>query len=326
MSGAPERTLALLSLLQSPRSWRGEELAQRLEVTTRTVRRDVDRLRELGYRIQAVKGPDGGYRMESGTELPPLRFDDDQAVAIAIALRHSAAAGVEMGDAAHRALATVRQVMPSRLRHRIDGIRFDNSVHPTGVDSTGVTPAVVEAVSEAVRRRMTLRFGYRDPDSPSRRTQPHGVVARNGRWYLVAWDLDRDDWRTFRLDRMTPRLPTGPAFEARGIPTGTATGFLASRSKGSAHDDAWPCVGEVVIDLPVIDVARWVHDGEVEALSAHSTRVTLGSWSWAGVIAAVVRFDAGFRVLGPDELLRAARELETRLAAARTPRDGVPTG
>ncbi|MBB1032103.1 transcriptional regulator [Dietzia sp. SLG310A2-38A2] len=326
MTGAPERTLALLSLLQSPRSWRGEELAQRLEVTTRTVRRDVDRLREMGYRIQAVKGPDGGYRMESGTELPPLRFDDEQAVAIAIALRHPAATGVEMGDAAHRALATVRQVMPSRLRHRVDGIQFDGAPDPTGVAPTSVAPDVVEAVSEAVRTRMTLRFGYRDPDAPSRRTQPHGVVARNGRWYLVAWDLDRDDWRTFRLDRMTPRTPTGPAFESRAVPTGTPTGFLASRSKGSAHDDGWPCVGEVEIDLPVADVARWVLDGEVVALSTHSTRVTIGSWSWAGVIAAVVRFDAGFRVLGPDGLLRAARELEARLAGVQTPRDGVPNG
>ena len=197
MTGSSSRMLALLSLLQTQRDWPGQVLADRLDVTPRTVRRDVDRLRELGYRISAIKGPDGGYRLAAGSELPPLLFDDEQAVAIAVALQSVPATGIDIDEGAARALATVRQVMPSRLRHRVDGIRF------TGVENeTRVDPAVLEAVSAAVRDRHVLRFDYGGHDRPARRTEPHNVVAREGRWYLLAWDLEADDWRTFRLDRM----------------------------------------------------------------------------------------------------------------------------
>ncbi len=156
--------LALLSLLQSRRDWPGQALADRLQVTTRTVRRDVDRLRELGYSIAAAKGPDGGYRLAAGSELPPLLFDDEQAVAIAVALQSSSSTGVDLDDAAARALTTVRQVMPSRLRHRIDGIRFTDTGPALRVD-----PKVLETVSAAVRDRRTFRFDYgEDTDRPPR--------------------------------------------------------------------------------------------------------------------------------------------------------------
>ena len=147
--------LALLSLLQSRRDWPGSVLADRLEVSPRTVRRDVDRLRELGYVITAVKGPDGGYRLAAGSELPPLLFDDEQAVSIAVALQSMRSSGVDLDVAAERALRTVRQVMPSRLRHRIDSIRFLDSGSRTRVD-----PKVLEAVSTATREHTTLRFDY----------------------------------------------------------------------------------------------------------------------------------------------------------------------
>ncbi len=312
VTGTPERTLELLSLLQVPRSWPGDELARRLEVTTRTVRRDIDRLRGMGYRIEADKGPDGGYRMGAGADLPPLRFDDEQAVALAICLRSAPVSGVGIEDAAHRALATVRQVMPSRLRHRIDRIEL-TGVPRTAAGASRVAPEVLEAVSEAVSAGMTLRFGYPDPDSVSRRVQPHGVVARNGRWYLVAWDLEKDDWRTFRLDRMSPRTPTGPAFTPRPVPTGSPAGFLASRAKGSSGSDEWPCVGRVEIDLPAAQVLTWIPDAEVEVMTPGTARAGIGSWSWAGVLAAVLRLDADFRILGPDALLSAGRDLGDRL-------------
>jgi predicted DNA-binding transcriptional regulator YafY len=304
--------LALLSLLQTPWDWPGQVLAERLEVSPRTVRRDVDRLRELGYRIGAVKGPDGGYRLAAGSELPPLLFDDDQAVAIAVALQTVPSSGIDIDEGAARALATVRQVMPSRLRHRVDGIRFTGTENTTRVD-----PAVLEAVSAAVRDRVVLRFDY-DPaqDRPARRTEPHAVVAREGRWYLLAWDLEADDWRTFRLDRMHPRIPTGPSFTPRPLPAADAETYLAAQAKGSATEDRWPCVGEVVIALPARDIAPWVGDGELEELADGSCRVTIRSWSWTGVLASVARFDASFTVVGPPALREAAALLAERFAAA----------
>jgi predicted DNA-binding transcriptional regulator YafY len=304
--------LALLSLLQTPRDWPGQVLADRLQVSPRTVRRDVDRLRELGYRIGAIKGPDGGYRLAAGSELPPLLFDDDQAVAIAVALQTVPSSGIDIDEGAARALATVRQVMPSRLRHRVDGIRFTGAQNTTRVD-----PAVLEAASAAVRDRVVLRFDYGPAqDRPARRTEPHAVVAREGRWYLLAWDLEADDWRTFRLDRMHPRIPTGPSFTPRPAPAADAETYLAAQAKGSATEDRWPCVGEVVIALPARDIAPWVGDGELEELADGSCRVTIGSWSWTGVLASVARFDAAFTVLGPPALREAATALAKRFAAA----------
>lgn len=310
---ASSRMLALLSLLQSRRDWPGAVLAARLGVSPRTVRRDIDRLRELGYRIGAIKGPDGGYRLAAGAELPPLLFDDDQAVAIAVALQGMAASGMDLDEAAERALATVRQVMPSRLRHRIDGIRFAGRESPIRVQR-----AVLEAASAAVRDHQVLRFDYGNADAAPRRTEPHGVVARHGRWYLVAWDLDRDDWRIFRLDRMTPRVPTGPTFEPRELPAVDARAYVDARAKGS-DGSGWPCVGEVALRLPAAEVVRWVDDGEVRPLTDDTCAVTIGSWSWAGVLAAVARFDAPFTIIGPAELAHAAASLSARLAAAAPP-------
>ncbi|WP_086521384.1 helix-turn-helix transcriptional regulator [Clavibacter michiganensis] len=323
MIGSSSRMLSLLSLLQTRRDWPGRILAERLEVTPRTVRRDVERLRELGYEIRSVKGPDGGYRLAAGAELPPLLFDDEQAVAIAVALQAAPAMGVDVDEAAARALATVRQVMPSRLRHRIDGIRFTGAEPEPGPGAEPrVDPAVLEAVSAAVRDRLTLRFDLLDrvgQEGPPRRVQPHAIVARRSRWYLVAWDLDRDDWRTFRLDRMLPRTPTGPRFAPRELPAADARTFLAARAKGSASEDRWPCMGEVLVELPARAVAPWIGDGEMEEVSATSTRITVGSWSWTGVLAAVARFDAPFSVIGPEELREAAGVLAARLGSAQEP-------
>lgn len=317
--------LALLSLLQTPRDWPGAQLAERLGVSPRTVRRDVDRLRELGYRIGAIKGPDGGYRLAAGSELPPLLFDDEQAVAIAVALQSAPASGVDLTDAAARALATVRQVMPSRLRHRIDGIRFTSAPGSAGTGAEGaVEPEVLDAVSAAVRDRRTLRFDYagaagdsasRPDDTAPRRTEPHAIVARDGRWYLLAWDQEREDWRIFRLDRVTPRIPTGPVFERRPLPMGDAATYLAASFRGSERSVGWPCVGTVELTLPPGRVAPWMGDGEVMPIGEDACRLTIGSWSWMGVLAQAARFDAPFAVIGPDPLRDAAATLAERLAA-----------
>lgn len=312
--------LALLSLLQARRDWPGHELAERLEVTTRTVRRDIDRLRALGYSITSSKGPDGGYRLDSGSELPPLLLDDEQAIALAVGLQYASLSGVDIAEAADRALATVRQVMPSRLRHRVDAVRF---VGPSA--DVSVAPEVLEQVSRAVGAGVTLRFDYGDGSGPTRLVEPHGLVARNARWYLVAWDLDRSDWRTFRLDRMSPRGTAGRPFPSRPIPTGDAASFVAARAKGSDAADRWPCVGSFEIELPARAVAGWLPDAEVAESGPNRSLVTAGSWSWIGLLAMIVRFGAPFRIVGPTDLIEESRRLAARLQAGVPPDPIRPT-
>lgn len=246
----------------------------------------------------------------SVTDLPPLLFDDDQAVAIAVALQSVASAGVDLEDAAARALSTVRQVMPSRLRHRIDAIRFSGAAAPTTVD-----PAVLEAVSRAVVDRLTLRFDYSGDDLPPRRTEPHALVARNGRWYLVAWNIDRGEWRSYRVDRIVPKSP-GPRFAPRSIPTGDARTFLDARFKGSSQADRWPCYGEFLLDVPAGQIAPRLDDGELEQVTDTTTRVRVGSWSWAELMAWILRFDAPFTIVGPEPFVRASSVFADRIVAA----------
>ncbi|MEW1720312.1 WYL domain-containing protein [Streptomyces sp. NPDC093109] len=317
------RLLSLLSLLQARRDWPGALLAERLDISPRTVRRDVDRLRELGYPVVAFKGPDGGYRLDAGADLPPLLFDDEQAVALAVALQIATTTGAGIEEAAVRALTTVRQVMPARLRHRIDTFRV------TAVDGPGdrtrpqADSGVLMALGAAVHAREELRFDYASVNPPGadddnvrtgpRRTQPHHLVTWGARWYLVAWDLDRDDWRVFRADRVTPRIPTGPRFTPRELPGGDVAAFVTSRFQGST---GWPCRGEVILDLPAAVVSRYARDGLVEELGPDRCRLVLGSWSWPGLAAAIGRYDADIEVVGPVELKDAFAHLARRYANA----------
>jgi predicted DNA-binding transcriptional regulator YafY len=316
------RLLRLLSLLQARRDWPGDLLADRLEVSARTVRRDVDRLRELGYPVRATKGPDGGYRLDAGSDLPPLLFDDEQAVAVAVALQTATTSVAGIEDAALRALSTVRQVMPARLRGRVDALQV------TTVERTGWRPPKVDterliAVGTAVRAREVLRFDYEPaagsppaPENgfvPPRRVEPHHVVTWGGRWYLVAWDLDRADWRTFRVDRMTPKTPTGPRFTPRELPAADVATFISERFRRPA----WPVEGEALLDAPAADVARWLRgDAVVEELGPGRCRVVLGSWSWTGLAATLGMLDVDIEIVGPPELRDAARRLSQRYAAA----------
>ncbi|GAA2360303.1 WYL domain-containing protein [Saccharopolyspora halophila] len=307
------RLLSLLSLLQARRDWPGALLAERLQVSDRTVRRDVDRLRELGYPIGTIKGPDGGYRLEAGSNLPPLLFDDEQAIALTIALRSATTAGAGIEEAAERALATIRQVMPSRLRNRIDSLQVTaverRTAHRVGSE-------VLMALSAAVNAREQLRFDHAGSEHP-RRVHPHHLVTWGGRWYLVAWDLDRGDWRTFRADRITPRIPTGPRFVPRELPEGDVATFIRNRFQG---DETWPCQGEVVLGLPAAAVARYSHDGIVEEVDPETCRLTLGSWSWRSLAAEFAKYDVDIEVVGPPELREAFAQLADRFArAAGTP-------
>ncbi|MFD2792238.1 helix-turn-helix transcriptional regulator [Promicromonospora vindobonensis] len=327
------RLLALLSLLQARRDWPGQLLADRLGISHRTVRRDVDRLREMGYRIETTMGPDGGYHLDAGSELPPLLFDDDQAIALAVALQTAPLAGAGIEEAAGRALTTMRQVLPSRLRHRLDTVQVTTLPARSPGAAAPVTPGVLVALSAAVGSREVLRFdhsghglradgaGPAAPPAP-RRVEPHHVVASGGRWYLVAWDLERDDWRVFRADRITPRVPTGPRFVPRTVPGGSVRDFVSARFKGSDRGDTWPCQGRVVIHLPAADVLPFAGDGTVEDLGPERCALELGSWSWVALAASLGRFDAAVDVVGPPALAEAFGRLAERYAttasAART--------
>jgi predicted DNA-binding transcriptional regulator YafY len=312
------RLLALLSLLQARREWPGPLLAERLEVSPRTVRRDVERLREMGYRVRSTRGLDGGYRLEAGTRLPPLLLDEEQAVALAVALGAAATSGAEVRDGAERALATLRHVLPEALRRRADALEAATTA---GAPGAAVPAAVLDQVAAAVRDRVSLRLDHRAPGvepvaGPPRRVEPHHLLARGGRWYLVGWDLDRGDWRTFRLDRVQLRTPDGPRFEPRDVPGGDVAAFVTARFRGHDGGDGWPCRGEVVVHLPVARVAPFVDDGEVEPIGPDRCRVRAGSWSWTALAASLGRFDADLEVVGPDELRSACGALAARLARA----------
>ncbi|MFJ2954878.1 helix-turn-helix transcriptional regulator [Streptomyces sp. NPDC087270] len=331
MQKTSSRLLTLLSLLQARREWSGADLAERLEVTVRTVRRDVDRLRALGYPVAAAKGPAGGYRLEPGSHLPPLLFDDEQVIALAVALQTTAHRA--LAEDAGRALATIRHVLPPRLRQRVDALHVTvagppgppGSAGPSGPETSA--PAedleVLTVLSAAIQRHEELRLDYaphRDAAPQRRRVQPHHIVAWRTRWYLLAWDLDRDDWRIFRTDRLTPRAPTGPRFAPRQVPGHDVSTFVAGRFRGSdGTGAAWPCQGEVVIDLPATKVAPYADDGTVEPLGPARCRLVAGSWSWTALAAGLGRFDADLHVVGPPALRRACATLARRYAGAAAP-------
>ncbi len=224
----PARLLTLLSLLQTPREWPGGELADRLGVSRRTVRRDIDRLRDLGYPVQATLGADGGYRLVAGKAMPPLVLDDEEAVAIAVGLRAGAGHAVEgVEEASVRALAKLEQVLPSRLRHRVSTLQAATTPLTSG-DGASIAPETLTVMASTVAGRERLRFAYRAKDgTESRRlTEPYRLVSTGRRWYLVAYDLDRGDWRTFRVDRVSEPFATGARFAPRELPTGNAAEYL----------------------------------------------------------------------------------------------------
>ncbi len=252
-------------------------------------------------------------------------------MALAVALQVAAATGAGIEEDAARALATVRQVMPARLRRRVDTLRVTTVERSTARPNAQVGSGVLMALSAAVHAREVLRFDYAPASppgagggeepaaAPPRRAQPHHLVTWGGRWYLVAWDLDRGDWRTFRADRITPRSPTGPRFTPRELPGGDVAAFVTARFRGSGDTGGpgdWPCRGEVILHLPAADVYRYAGDGLVEELGPNRCRLTVGSWSWPGLAAAIGRFDADIEAVSPPELKRAFAHLARRYARA----------
>ena len=291
------RLLKLLGLLQSRREWSGEELASRLGVTTRTVRRDVDKLRSLDYPVHASMGTSGGgYRLGSGARLPPLLLDDDEAVAVAVGLR--TASGIEnIGETAVRALLKVEQVLPSALRHRVAALEIATVPH-TGTPPT-VDASLLTLVGTACRDRQRIRFSYvgHSGEESQREAEPHRLVTWGRRWYLVAWDVLRDDWRTFRLDRMSVRTPFGARFTPREIPGGDAGAFVASRVA-----DRWPVQGVVRLSVPASAAEEWRSYGEVFAVDETSCHVRVGGETMDDVVFMLASITVEFEVVSPPEL------------------------
>ena len=315
MANTSSRTLRLLSLLQTHRYWPGAELADRLGVSPRTLRRDVDRLRELGYPVEAQRGVDGGYQLAAGAALPPLVLDDDEAVALAVGLLAAAQSPVEgTAESSVRALAKVVQVMPKRLRRRADALR--SAIQPMAWDtaSAAIDADVLTIAAQACRDTVQLAFDYVAADGrrTERRVDPHRLVTVGRRWYLVAYDVTRHDWRSFRLDRMA-RATAGQPFAPRRLPAKDAAAFvrdgLANAPKQNVvHAEVSAPAGEVTARI-----GRWA---TVRELDLETSEVTINAdsldWAMIGLIAT----GAQFRVLDPPEFVSYLRDINRRLSRA----------
>jgi predicted DNA-binding transcriptional regulator YafY len=317
------RILRLLSLLQSRRHWEGSDLAGRLGVSPRTLRRDIDRLRDLGYPVEARRGVDGGYRLAAGAVLPPLLLDDEEAVAIGVGLQSAVQAGTVIGieEASVRALGKLTQVLPSRLRRRTEALAAMTVPAPWTEAAAGVDADVLVSLAQACRDGERVAFAYtaRTGERTNREVDPFRLVLLGRRWYLVAWDLGRFDWRTFRLDRLAEPRPTGARAVPRHLPADDAAAFVRS----SLDNVPWRHRVEVLIDAPA-DVVRqrigpW---GTLEAAGPARCRLlmTTDSLDWA--MLALGNAAADFEVMSPPELVEHLREKSARFgrAVGRHPR------
>jgi predicted DNA-binding transcriptional regulator YafY len=313
------RLLALLSLLQVRREWSGAELADRLGVGARTIRRDVEKLRSLGYPVEAAPGVAGGYRLGAGAELPPLLLDDAEAVAVAVGLRSAASgsiAGIE--ETSVRALAKLEQVLPNRLRRRVSAL--GGALSAFAPDGPRIDADLLAVLAGACRDGVCVRFAYvaRDDRASQRHAEPCALVHSGYRWYLVAFDLEREDWRTFRLDRIRGRASTGGRGQRRTVPGGDPAAYVRGqlRSQGERQPDAVP--GRIRVARPAAAIQRRVpaRYASVEPDGSDACVITSrGAWNreflvWMALLAEPLE------VLGPPELIAAAAELAARLGAA----------
>jgi predicted DNA-binding transcriptional regulator YafY len=316
MANTSERTLRLLSLLQTHRYWPGGELAERLRVSERTLRRDVDRLREIGYPVDASRGVAGGYQLRSGTAMPPLLLDDEEAVAIAVGLRTAAGGAVEgIEETSVRALTKVIQVMPPRLRRRVEALRTYTVPAVYGSSTTTVDANTLTTIAQACRDDERLRFTYvaRDREQTVRLVEPHRLVSLGRRWYLVAWDTERGDWRTFRIDRLTEPHATGARFRPRELPASDAATFVRSR----LNTRPMRYTIEVLVDAPEAQVRRvFGSPATIEPLGAARTRVKVPTDQLDWPISAIGWLAADFEVVGPPEFAERLRSVGERFVRA----------
>lgn len=321
MANTSSRTLRLLSLLQTHRYWPGNELADRLGVSPRTLRRDIDRLRELGYPVEARRGIEGGYQLAAGAALPPLVLDDDEAVALTLGLRaaaQGAVAGIE--ESSVRALAKVARIMPPRLRRRVEALRAMTVPSPWS-SGPGIDAGVLTVIAQACRDEERLRFSYTaaSGEQAARHVEPHRLVSLGRRWYLVAFDMTRQDWRSFRLDRLENPRSTAMRFRPRELPGGDAAAFVRS---GIAN---LPTSRQVEVLLHASAAAVRSRVGQwatIEDVSDKDCRLRMRVDDLSWVALAVGSIGAEFEVIQPPELVDHIREWGarfTRAAAHRAP-------
>jgi predicted DNA-binding transcriptional regulator YafY len=316
MSGTSGRLLALLSLLQTPREWPGSELAERLEVSLRTIRRDIERLRDLGYPVQATMGAVGGYRLVAGKAMPPLLLDDDEAVAIAVGLRTAAVQPVHgIEEASVRALAKLEQVLPSRLRYRVGALNAATVPLPAE-NAAAVDPEQLTVLAAAVANHERLRLEYRARDGTSGRrvVEPHRLVAAGRRWYLVAYDNDRDDWRIFRVDRIHEPQPTGVRVPPRELPAPDAAAFVRSKLYSLA-----PTYNAVAtLQLSAEDVRARIGNvaGDLEPIDDHTCRLRSHPDTLEWLAFRLIMLGCEFEVHSPPELAAYLRSLAGRVTRA----------
>jgi predicted DNA-binding transcriptional regulator YafY len=315
MSETSSRLLELLSLLQGRRDWPGDELAERLEVSGRTIRRDVERLRRLGYPVESITGPAGGYRLRAGAAMPPLLLDDEEAIAIAVGLRTAARTSVTgIEETAVRALVKLEQVLPAHLRRRVAALGSATFTLPPAGPT--VDPQHLTVIAAACRDSECLRFNYRSRDgTPSRRhVEPHSLLNHGRRWYLVAWDRAREDWRTFRIDRLASPSPAGARFTPRALPARDAAAFVEQSI--SSAPNRFEAV--VILHAPAREIVSRVpsHWGTIEPIDASTCEYRTGDddLRWLAVRVAMLGVD--FELREPPELVDEVRALASRLRRA----------
>ncbi|MEU5304291.1 transcriptional regulator [Streptomyces noursei] len=323
----PARMLRLLSLLQMRRNWTGADLAERLGVTLRTIRRDIDRLRDLGYPVHGTTGKAGGYRLAAGTDLPPLLLDDEEAVAIAAALR-TATSGVRgIEESAVRALAKLEQVLPARLRHHVAALHTATVPVPWA-GGPQADPSTLATLAAACRDHEVVTFTYASKSDAAvgrRRAEPHGLVVAGDRWYLVAYDTDRADWRTFRVDRLTDPAPTGRRVTPRPLPAANAAAFLAARI--AAAPAPYTLTATVPLDAETLRARPGTLPDRVRPVDEHTSTLDLTADDPRHLAAQLFHLDPGSTVNGPAELAPHLEELgQLLLRTARAlaqPLDGT---
>ncbi|MFD4958423.1 helix-turn-helix transcriptional regulator [Microbacterium sp. NPDC058389] len=313
------RLLELLSLLQIRRDWTSSDLAGRLGVSTRTVRSDIGKLRALGYPVDARPGVAGGYWLAAGTVMPPLLLDDDEAVAVAVGLGAVATWQFGVAETSLTALVKLEQVMPAQLRRRVAAIREATSVVP-GTEAP-LDLSALGVVASAIRGHERLRFGYTKPGGPEekRHTEPQRLVSWGPLWYLFAWDLDRDDWRVFRVDRMVPGAPTGARFRPRTIPADDVVRHVVRRIVRAG----WHYRALVLVRAPAATVAaKLVIPVDIEEVDDASCRVELGSDDPDALALWLTQLGADVEVIEGEELALAFDRLAARFHRAA---GGMPT-
>jgi len=326
MATSSSRLLRLLALLGSRPRWSGADLAGRLDISPRTLRRDLECLRELGYPVGAAKGPDGGYSLGAGGRLPPLLLDDEQVIAVVIALQTAPVTVQGIDEAVTRALTSIKQIMPAHTRAEADAMHLTAIANPWEFAAPPVQADILRRIGDTIRNTNQLRLDYLTPDrrrpppsdpdfTPPLTIEPHHLAVWAGRWYLVAYTPSKEGWTIFRVDRIHAATSTGVPFQRRDLPEPDVAHYIMTSYDRGDTPAQWQFQGTAIMELPADVVARWAPGGSVvEQLSSNRCRITLGAWSWAGIAGLLTTFDADFTIIEPEPLKEACLRIAQRLS------------